>query len=1540
MRSAIYTLFQRHELAKAICFIDQVTPALSARRRLHLLVNDADNRELRERAARSPHIVVHCEGHNLGVAGGRNLLVRRAIADGAEFLVSCDTDIVYDAGYFDQLEAAYVRLASEDPHLGLLQPLLLDGRRVREVFPALADADGWDDVVTRLGGGWRHGVWQTTLDKFGADAAVAAVYHSGVSNPWRAHFGVPPDEALPRPWNAAEWSAIYGTEMPTLRSEPDALRRILLAGVPVRVSSAAGGVVGFSAHLFEALGGYDEVFNPFGYEDSEFGLRSLLAGRRSYLIPKAVAIHDIFLGASNRSLMAGARIGLLRGVEAANPDLGTAADFVLQQSLIYPWRDLLKPIGDAAQSGQLDATAVPAMLADFVASYLFDFTRGALSGLAKPGRPESRLPLLQLLAGWIAGEREVAGFELALGAGASIVAGNAIARRQVGTDGRLVFSLYATNLRIEERRGSDTLSSRYFDLSLMLRAQDADRWAGTIDILSDDHMFGVDALLRRRDSDAVSGGSIEVQSWAARHREHEYGRFSTEDVYPAPNLHRATGWLPIARAVLDRLDAAMRQPEVAATTANLRAYLNLGADAPRTAAAAPASMPAPAALITAPAPPAPRKRMLVFTDSRGQHKPAGEDYPIFGERLAADTRFDVDLVLCPMKWTTTLDFLEQYPADELARYDHVVLYTGIVDWSPRRAGSARADLYDNPVSANVGNLRLNTRDYSKKVVNNKKRVFDAVFGADAMAAHLDQPFAVEYEGECTNNMYSLEMARRSLLPRLDAIPNLVFITSNRFVKGWRGDYRRDRPDNIDITHAYADLFATGLEKAKVIDLRAWSDDEVKIYTCDNLHLSKAGSNWIFDRLLNALSVDDTPARRLPALPAIAQFAPPATPERITAAKKSAILAAAKRPKFLATLVVGVRVNRNDTQRNENLQALLGWIDLFYGDLFDVLLVEQDQQPRIDLQALGTKPYVRHEFLYNPREYNRGWGYNVAVARFCTDTEVVALMDTDVLTGANFVREIVDCHDRFDAISPYRNVYYTDAKEAAEVLRTRSLEVLRDPTKIKNPVTVAGGILIVRRSVFLKLKGFEQYVGYGCEDRALDVTLYNHVDPARIRIAEPAYAHLWHRSDSDARERFEEIYAHLVGNYRCQYDPRLQSDDFIHAHCRHVDAAATKRLMDTRAASFADPMLYRRRGEMAVNGVLKPAAPAVLMRDVIYPPDFKGLADYADRELYAAAPEPDSAELAALYNKFQGKRCFIIGNGPSLNRHDLSLLEGEYSFGVNSFFYKTRETGFRPYFYVVEDSSVMKENVEEIRRFEAPYKFFPTNYRSLHPKQENTLFFRMNRGFYEKSSPNYVVPRFSTDASRVLYCGQSVTYINLQLAYFMGFSEVYLIGMDFSYVIPASHKRTGDVLLSDSDDPNHFHKDYFGKGKTWKDPKLDRVAMNYRLAKLIYESVGRRVCNATVGGSLEIFERADYESLFRGPVSDRAGMQTALAAANAHYRERRFADALAGYVALAQQDGGYFPYKRYAIDAFVRAAEAGIPCAPGDAAFVRGLVCNF
>lgn len=304
-------------------------------------------------------------------------------------------------------------------------------------------------------------------------------------------------------------------------------------------------------------------------------------------------------------------------------------------------------------------------------------------------------------------------------------------------------------------------------------------------------------------------------------------------------------------------------------------------------------------------------------------------------------------------------------------------------------------------------------------------------------------------------------------------------------------------------------------------------------------------------------------------------------------------------------------------------------------------------------------------------------------------------------------------------------------------------------------------------------------------------------------------------------------------------------------------------------------------------------------------------------------DPATPGLKNFYNRFKGERCFIIGNGPSLNKHDLSLLDGEKVFAVNSFYYKSEETGFKPTFFVVEDEMVMKENYEKFLSYDVPFKFFPTEYKKYHPEAGNVFYFKMNHGFYQDGSPYYYLPRFSSDPLSGLYCGQSVTYINLQLAFFMGFSDVYLIGMDFDYVIPKEHKRRGNDIISTTDDPNHFHKDYFGAGKTWRDPKLNQVLWNYRMAHVAYRAVGRNIYNATIGGKLEEFPRIDYYNLLRGdayavatsnivtPTPASSPFPTTFAAANRMHRDGDYRGALNSYIEL---------YRSNKLDIYLKNAE--------------------
>ena len=75
-------------------------------------------------------------------------------------------------------------------------------------------------------------------------------------------------------------------------------------------------------------------------------------------------------------------------------------------------------------------------------------------------------------------------------------------------------------------------------------------------------------------------------------------------------------------------------------------------------------------------------------------------------------------------------------------------------------------------------------------------------------------------------------------------------------------------------------------------------------------------------------------------------------------------------------------------------------------------------------------------------------------------------------------------------------------------------------------------------------------------------------------------------------------------------------------------------------------------------------------------------------------------LSKLRNIHAGKRCFIIGNGPSLRKEDLQKLyqRGEYTFACNSLINLFEELQFFPTYYFVQDNKVLLNNKEKILHY--------------------------------------------------------------------------------------------------------------------------------------------------------------------------------------------------------------------------------------------------
>ena len=118
--------------------------------------------------------------------------------------------------------------------------------------------------------------------------------------------------------------------------------------------------------------------------------------------------------------------------------------------------------------------------------------------------------------------------------------------------------------------------------------------------------------------------------------------------------------------------------------------------------------------------------------------------------------------------------------------------------------------------------------------------------------------------------------------------------------------------------------------------------------------------------------------------------------------------------------------------------------------------------------------------------------------------------------------------------------------------------------------------------------------------------------------------------------------------------------------------------------------------------------------------------------------------------------------------------------------------------------------------------------------------------------------FGGDLRHPICSGGTVTYLALQVAYFMGFQQAVLIGVDHSFVDKGEPNRA-EIRTAETDE-NHFHPDYFPKGSRWQLPDLPRSEVAFRLAREAFEAEGREIIDATAGGALEVFEKVEYDAL--------------------------------------------------------------------------------
>ncbi len=211
------------------------------------------------------------------------------------------------------------------------------------------------------------------------------------------------------------------------------------------------------------------------------------------------------------------------------------------------------------------------------------------------------------------------------------------------------------------------------------------------------------------------------------------------------------------------------------------------------------------------------------------------------------------------------------------------------------------------------------------------------------------------------------------------------------------------------------------------------------------------------------------------------------------------------------------------------------------------------------------------------------------------------------------------------------------------------------------------------------------------------------------------------------------------------------------------------------------------------------------------------------------------------NLHYGKKCFIIGHGPSLREEDLEYLyeKKQICFSMNLAYKVYDKTKWRPNYYVAQDVYIMNSQKQVFDYLEGIDAFISDGSQSFCDENHGDNIYINHMacyGYEDEEMP------FSEDFAQICYISGTVSYSCIQLAVYMGFTEIYLYGIDFAGIggrYEHFFKHDTDV-----DEPPCAHQFY----------------VSYMSAKKYADEHGIKIYNASRGGDLEMFERVKLEEI--------------------------------------------------------------------------------
>lgn len=224
---------------------------------------------------------------------------------------------------------------------------------------------------------------------------------------------------------------------------------------------------------------------------------------------------------------------------------------------------------------------------------------------------------------------------------------------------------------------------------------------------------------------------------------------------------------------------------------------------------------------------------------------------------------------------------------------------------------------------------------------------------------------------------------------------------------------------------------------------------------------------------------------------------------------------------------------------------------------------------------------------------------------------------------------------------------------------------------------------------------------------------------------------------------------------------------------------------------------------------------------------------------------NSQNLLSLKDLYKNKRCFVVGSAPSLKKINLALLNNEYTFTVNRG-YMLKDMGLlHSNFHVISDRDTFKDKDVEEHLLEG-FSDCLFCYAGMEKPSVNIKTYYFD--YLNPKSVGYKNKPFTDNILSPLIMYDSVIHFAIQIAAYMGFVEIYLIGIDLDF---ASVK-------------GHAYKETDGE-------KERQLTHSIVMAKFMLNGIkicgdylrtkGIKLINASPCGIVDCIERIKYEELF-------------------------------------------------------------------------------